>query len=636
VGEAHLPSARKKARKIVTTFREANIKAGDHYSGGVGKRDLTFNIAQFPPSHFSLEHTFHSNVSLPSLALHIFPLADSEATPKNPNKYMASTKINRQKSGSNVAKEIYLAANGDLRLSANQKCWPAQEKMEAILTQAFAEEGATLVRAHQYDPAKEHGFIDSQKYGLEVFRSIDPEAPLVIAEAVWQYSHHLLAGLSTHRGPILTVANWSGTWPGLVGMLNLNGSMTKAGIHYSTLWSEKFTDRLFKDGLRQWLSEGSITHDQSHVRDFALSKIPTDDEALGRKFGAEFKGQKAIMGVFDEGCMGMFNAIIPDHLLHPTGLFKERLSQSTLYAAMQKVSEVEARGVFDWLKRRGMRFELGSNEETDLTENQVLQQCKMYIAALRLADEFGCATIGIQYQQGLKDLAPASDLVEGLLNNVDRPPVRAADSNRVLFQSDALPHFNEVDECAGLDGLITYRLWRELGFPPENTLHDLRWGQHDKSVDAYVWVFLISGAAPPAHFIGGYKGAISERQPPMYFRLGGGTVKGISKPGHVVWSRVFVMDGELHCDLGVAEVVELSPEETERRWRETTPQWPIMHAVLKGITRDQMMARHKSNHIQVVYAPNEKAGHRACRVKAAAMAELGLKTHFCGELQLAD
>jgi len=38
----------------------------------------------------------------------------------------------------------------------------------------------------------------------------------------------------------------------------------------------------------------------------------------------------------------------------------------------------------------------------------------MYVAALRIADEFGCAAIGIQYQQGLKDLTPASDLVEGL------------------------------------------------------------------------------------------------------------------------------------------------------------------------------------------------------------------------------
>src|SRR5260370_20203582 len=45
-----------------------------------------------------------------------------------------------------------------------------------------------------------------------------------------------LSGLLTHRGPILTVANWSGTWPGLVGMLNLNGSM-RSEEHTSELQS---------------------------------------------------------------------------------------------------------------------------------------------------------------------------------------------------------------------------------------------------------------------------------------------------------------------------------------------------------------------------------------------------------------
>ena len=107
----------------------------------------------------------------------------------------------------------------------------------------------------------------------------------------------------------------------------------------------------------------------------------------------------------------------------PPGVFKERLSQSALYAAMRDVPDAEARAVYDWLLKKGMKFHLGPDAETDLTEAQILEQCKMYIAALRIADDFGCATIGIQYQQGLKDLAPASDLVEGLLNNVDRPPV---------------------------------------------------------------------------------------------------------------------------------------------------------------------------------------------------------------------
>ncbi len=533
-------------------------------------------------------------------------------------------------------KHVYLIASGDLRPAANQKCWPEQAKMETALAKALKAEGWTVVRAHAFDKQKQHGFIDSQKMGMEVFRQLDPHAPIIVAECVWQYSHHVLAGLFTHGGPILSVANWSGTWPGLVGMLNLNGSMTKAGIRYSTLWSEAFSDDFFKDGLRQWLNEGVVTHDQSHVKDLRLLKLPLADEQIGRNAARQFKAQKAIMGVFDEGCMGMFNAIIPDELLHPTGVFKERLSQSTLYAAMQRISDAEARGVLGWLLKKGMSFKWGSDEESELTETQTLEQCKMYVAAVRLAAEFGCATIGIQYQQGLKDLAPASDLVEGLLNNVDRPPVECPKSGRVLFEGEAVPHFNEVDECAGLDGLVTYRLWRELGFAPENTLHDLRWGQHYRGngLNAYIWVLLISGAVPPAHFARGYKDATSERQPPMYFRLGGGTIKGVSKPGHIVWSRVFIMENKLHCDLGVAEVVALPEKETERRWRETTPQWPIMHTVLDGISRDQMMARHKANHIQVVYAPNAKQAHRACRIKAAMLAELGLEVHLCGNVSL--
>ena len=95
------------------------------------------------------------------------------------------------------------------------------------------------------------------------------------------------------------------------------------------------------------------------------------------------------------------------------------------------------------------------------------------------------------------------------MNNEDRPPVFREGTREVLYKGRALPHFNEVDECAGIDGLITDRVWRELRLPPENTLHDLRWGRQftgkvdGKKLDAYVWVFLISGAAPPKHFIGG-------------------------------------------------------------------------------------------------------------------------------------
>jgi hypothetical protein len=256
----------------------------------------------------------------------------------------------------------------------------------------------------------------------------------------------------------------------------------------------------------------------------------------------------------------------------------------------------------------------------------------MYIAAMRIADDFGCATIGIQYQQGLKDLLPASDLVEGTLNNADRPPVKSRDGARVLYEGQPLPHFNEVDESAGLDGLMTFRVHEAMGQPLENTLHDLRWGDIDRSgtTDQYVWVFLISGSAPPAHFVDGWRGASSERQPAMYFRLGGGTLKGVSKPGEIVWSRIFVDDGRLKMDIGRAGVVELPAEETQRRWDATTPQWPIMHAVTYGVSRDQMMARHKANHIQVAYANSAEEADKALLAKAAMADALGMDVHVCG------
>ncbi|MDP9175460.1 MAG: fucose isomerase [Planctomycetota bacterium] len=529
-------------------------------------------------------------------------------------------------------RQVLLIANGDLRQAANQKCWPAQEQMETLLAAALVEQGYELLRAHPFKPDQQHGFIQSQKEGMEVFATIDPNARLIIAESVWQYSHHILHGLITHQGQILIVANWSGTWPGLVGMLNLNGSLTKAGVKYSTIWSEQFSDDFFKNYLARWLHKGKAKHKAHHVRKLKDLKIGGKELKLGKALAAQLVREKAIMGVFDEGCMGMFNAIIPDHLLNPTGVYKERLSQSALYHETTTVADHEAHEVREWMAQRGAKFLTGYDEATELTDHQIHQQCKMYIAALRIADDFGCHTIGIQYQQGLKDLLPASDLVEGTLNNTDRPPVKSRDGSRILYDGQPLPHFNEVDECAGLDGLMTYRIHRAMGQPVENTLHDLRWGDADQSgtVPDYVWVFEISGSVPPAHFADGWAGVTSERQPAMYFRLGGGTIKGVSKPGEIIWSRIYIANDRLEMDLGRGQAVELPMEETQRRWGATTPQWPIMHAVTYGVTRDQMMGRHKANHIQVAYADSPATADAAMLAKAAMASAMGITVSICG------
>jgi hypothetical protein len=119
----------------------------------------------------------------------------------------------------------------------------------------------------------------------------------------------------------------------------------------------------------------------------------------------------------------------------------------------------------------------------------------------------------------------------------------------------------------------------------------------------------------------------------MYFPLGGGSLKGVGKRGEIVWSRIFVEGGALHADLGRGTVVSLPTQETERRWRETTIQWPIVHAILHGVSQNQMMARHRANHLNVAYAPSVEAADRAFAAKAAMLAELGVDVHLCGVTQ---
>ena len=194
---------------------------------------------------------------------------------------------------------VYMIPSGDLRESANIPSWPYQQELEKLVTETVEATGRTVRRAFEPDPGVGHGFIRSQRMGLEVFATIPADAPLIVAIANWQYSHHVLAGLRDHRGPILTVANFVPDWPGLVGLLNLNGGLTKMGREYSSLWTVDGADDYFRDGMRTWLETGRLEHDASHVKALpALSDTP--ETQLGRALADQLREEKAIIGIFDE------------------------------------------------------------------------------------------------------------------------------------------------------------------------------------------------------------------------------------------------------------------------------------------------------------------------------------------------
>ena len=522
---------------------------------------------------------------------------------------------------------VFLTTSGDLREPANVASWATQQELEQIMIREIEAHGWSVRRAFEPDSARGHGFVRNQRMGMDVFSHIPIDAPVVVAIANWQYTHHVLPGLRSHRGPILTVANFSPEWPGLVGLLGLNASLVKAGVPFASTWTTDGSDESFRGAINEWLNTGKVTHDSSHVRDLGVPP-ETPEAELGRALADQLQRNKAIIGVLDEGCMGMYNAIIDDELLNPLGIYKERLSQSELWARMQQVPDAHAEELLSWLTHAGMTFRWGEDQGTELTRDQVLWQMKMYVAACRLTDEFGLDAIGIQYQQGLKNLSPASDLVEGMLNSTDRPAVISEFSGRPIHEGSAIPCFNEVDEGVAVDALISNRLWRAMGLEADTTLHDVRWG--DEYEGQFVWVFEISGSIPAGHLARGWKDAEGWRQGPIFFPAGGSTLRGVSRPGEIVWSRVFIEDGALHVDLGRGQVVALPDEEVERRSNSTNPEWPLANVVLTGVTRDQMMSRHRANHVLLSYAPDAEVADKALTAKAATFAALGVNVHLCG------
>lgn len=504
-----------------------------------------------------------------------------------------------------IEADVVMINNGDLRLPANREGWPVQQDFEQRLSRVMQQRyGIDLIKANRFHSGDAHGFIACQAEGNETFTTIDPQAPLIVLLTVWEYSHHIAAGLAHHRGPILLLANFAGTWPGLVGMLNLAGSLTALGRDYSRLWSSEFDDEFFLQGLDEWMKTGSIQHNTSYLQPveagFAAGSVAA---SIGTQLGEYVLHKKEIMGIYDMFCMGMINGVFPLRSLIDVGIPLEPLSQSQLLADMGRVPQDLREQCLQYYIDRGMDFRFGEDPETELTRGQVLEQCAMMIAAARAWKRFGCTAIGIQYQQGLKDCCPASDFAEGALNDSDRFPI-PDENGEIIAAGKPIPCINEVDMGTGIPQILLFRLLDSLGLPSETTLHDIRWGSEFEG--CFYWDFEISGNVPFSHLKGGIAGATGYRQPKMYFPLGGSTISGQCKAGRFIWARAHYENLDVHLHVGTGSAFELPDAEFQRRLDATTPEWPLMNVTLDGVTRDELMAGHQSNHITVAYVPAEQ------------------------------
>jgi L-fucose isomerase-like protein len=434
------------------------------------------------------------------------------------------------------------------------------------------------------------GFLTRPADAIAKLGPIDD--PLIGTFVHWTYGPHTCDGVVGKDNPLLLASNFSGTWPGLVALLNTGACLESLNRRFSRIWTDApdwTKDKTFMARLDEWCSTGQIRYAEDELH--YCAPISPEAQKLADDVVAEIRHQRILALMLGDTSMGMINGYFGPRLLARHGFAEHKVDQAWLPVRMQQVKAERVDQAFRFVQEKGVQFHWREKNAEDFTEEATRTQLRMYLAVLDLLDEFKADCLGWQYQLGLLPVLPPSDFCEGLLNSTCRP-----ESNE-----DVIVTSTEADQGNLVPMEIMKRLLKKKGLHQAVMFHDVRWGSSHQG--RWLWVLLNSGSCGAYafnHKLDTLEGVHSYRQPAGYFPIPGGTFAGESLPGPITWARSYIKQDELWMDVGRGEVVKLPPKVRDAWWEGTTRQWPFMAADL-GCSMETVMAHYMSNHIAVAY-----------------------------------
>ncbi len=502
-----------------------------------------------------------------------------------------------------MSEKIALFWPGDYRAKPNEWALPSITGATEQLERALTKLGRQAYRVP--------GFLTKPHEAIEKLGPIDD--PLIGVCVHWFYGPHTTDGVVGKKNPLLLASNFSGQWPGLVGLLNTGACLESVGREFSRIWTDSAdwtTDDAFMQRLAEWCSTGRISYPTDALGS-TVAITPAAAE-IGRRVAAEIRKRRILALMLGDTSMGMINGYFGHRVLNRIGFTEHKVDQAWIIERGRGIAAKRIDAAFSFVREKGVTFHWrGENcpasiaaDGADFTEDATREQLRDYLAVLDLVDEFKADCIGWQYQLGLWPLRPPSDFNEGLLNSVCRP-----ESN-----GDLLITSTEADQGNLVPMELMKRVLKAKGLHQAVMFHDVRWGAPiDEKLEVcdaqrarrFVWVLLNSGSCGAYafnHDPNSLRGVHSYRQPAGYFPIPGGTFAGESLPGAITWSRAWLCgeSGQVVMDLGRGEVLKLPAATRDKLWEGTTRQWPFMAADL-GVGRDAVMAHYMSNHIAVSY-----------------------------------
>ncbi len=482
-----------------------------------------------------------------------------------------------------MSRKVAVFWPGDYRAKPNEWALPQSQETTRQLFAALKSLGRT--------PYMVEGYLTRPDEAISKLGPIDD--PMVGVFVHWTYAPHVVDGVVGKDNPLLMASNFSGTWPGLVALLNTGASLESVGRHASRAWTdaEDWTaDDGFMASLDEWCTTGRIEWNTSEIHGSAA--VTAEAQAVASGVLEQIRKRRILALMLGDTSMGMINGYFGPRLLYPIGFTEHKVDQAWLIDRGRSIIDKRIDDAFAFVKDKGVTFHWGEKDAEDFTPESTRAQLRDYLAVLDLVDEFKADCLGWQYQLGLLKLLPPSDFNEGLLNSHSRPE---GNGHPIICSTEA-------DQGNLVPMELMKRILEAKGLPGAVMFHDIRWGAVHEG--RFLWVLLNSGSCSAYafnHDVNSLKGVHSYRQPSGYFPVPGGSFAGESLPGEITWARSWIdRKGELVMDIGRGEVVTLPEQVRESWWQGTTRQWPFMAADL-GCSMESIMAHYMSNHIAVAY-----------------------------------
>jgi len=481
-----------------------------------------------------------------------------------------------------VKQRIALFWPGDGRDKPNELALPSISEATRQMEAALAKLGRESYRVE--------GFLTKPHHAIEKLGPI--RDPMIGICVHWFYGPHTTEGVVGKDNPLLLASNFSGQWPGLVGLLNTGACLESLGRKFSRVWTDArdwTADETFMGRLEEWCDSGTIAYGEDDIAYGA--PVSAEAAALAATVAQQLRDRRALILMLGDTSMGMINGYFGPRLLNRHGFSEHKVDQAWIIDRGRGITDARLDAALAFVRAMGVTFHWREEGAGDFTEAATREQLRDYLVVLDLIKEYKADCVGWQYQLGLLPLRPPSDFAEGLLNSACRPEP----------DGDTIACATEADQGNAVPMEMMKRLLKAKGLHQAVMFHDVRWGGEHEG--RFLWVLLNSGSCSAYPFSldpGTLLGVHSYRQPALYFPVPGGTFAGESLPGTITWSRCYIKDDVLWMDIGRGEVVRLPPAKRDAWWEGTTRQWPFMAADL-GIGRDTLMAHYLSNHVAVAY-----------------------------------